>query len=1200
MTGVRPPGATSTLYRPVEGVIVRAPALPVERYLAIGNSLNGTPDPTIRLAVRIASDVLSAELDRPRDWDRTPAAARDARRRTAAVLRYAIRCSTRPTPYGMFAGVAVGTWAATTDVRIGAGPRPVRARPDMGWLMGVVLDLEDLLRPHLRLVANTCAFERDGRVHLADRTAGGGADGPDVSVRATGAVRRVLTAARVPYPYQDLVSHLLATTPGATVAQARGLIDELCGLDFLLTDLRPPLAGRPFDHLLRRVAAIPGAGHLAEQLSEAARLTAEVEATASAVPAGQVPGDALAADAETDRAMDTAVEGAVEAAIDAVGRFRDRLPGIAASTSARAGAVRGGRDRAGRHAGVQYRRGGPRSRTGSAGRPTDVLQVDSALPLAAGAVGRSVAADAALAVDLLLRMHPAPGGPRHLSAYRSAFLRRYGPARRVPLLELLDPRFGLGPLERWSAAGGAGGPAHGGAVRGPYGRGADGGQPAGAAIGGAAANRHAAAERADRLWELATRPPDGDLREAVLTDDDVRALSLWRPDPRLLAPSVELSAFVLATSAAAVDRGDYLLMVGPNLGAQEAGRGLGRFADLLGAASVGLLRQIIDLEEDRRGGVPAAELVYLPRHHRSANVAVREPLRGLEIPVGVSPGVDGDRVVAADELSVLVRDGRLRVWWERAGREIAITAGHMLNAAAAPEVCRFLHDVGMDGRTGLAPFDWGPAAALPVLPRVRHGRVVLRPACWRHRREHAARALRVDEPAAFPDALRRWRARWRLPRRVYLAAGDNRLLLDLDDRDQADLLRAELRGGPPGGGPDLVLQEALPGPEHAWVTGPGGRYVSELVVPMVRRQSDRPAPAATGPGGTARGSVAPAPATQAEPADGRGQVAEHERADRSRLRPPGSDWLYVVLAGPVDAQGEIIAGPLRALADGLLAAGQVDRWFFIRYADPEPHLRLRLHGDPAALRRDVLGEVMAQAADLIAAGRLRRAAIETYERELERYGGLGAIDLAEAVFAADSRAVADVLGTAAGRAAAPGPGGGLLALAAANVATLLDGLGLDEDRRLDWYSEYAPPPRESAAAHRRHGTLVDEWLRGTGQDFDSTADAGARSAAAAYEEPRSVLARRTAALRPLGEQLRRLHAEGTCQVPLETLARSFVHMSCNRLGVDPSSERIVLGLLRRNAHSRRARERERAPRRHGRSAALQAGQAGADVTVLGG
>ncbi|MDT0353143.1 lantibiotic dehydratase [Pseudonocardia charpentierae] len=1098
-------------YEPVDGVVVRAPLLPVERYLAIGGSgadsggAAPADDPLVRLAVQVASDSLAGELDRNRS-------GRDGARSTAALLRYLIRSSTRPTPYGMFAGVALGAWGATTDVRIAGGPRPVRARPDMGWLTGVVLDLEDLIRPRLGLVANTCAFERDGRVHLSDRTAGGGANGPDVSVRATGVVRRALAATRTARPYQDLVTHLLDTTPGATIGMVRGLVDELCRQDLLISDLRPPMTGHPIDHVLARLAATSEANHLVAQLDEVVRLTRAVDLAA---------GGAVSDGAVSDGAVsDGVVSDGATAGRDAVAAFRARLAAVAAETGRLAASVREG---------AVGRRPDRRSAV------ADVLQVDSVLPLAAGKVAATVAADAARAADLLCRLHPAPGGPRHLGAYRTAFLQRYGPDRRVPLLELLDPRFGLGPHD---ASGGAHGQG-----RGHAGHAGHAGHPGHSVP--PEPDRRAAARRAERLWELATRRPvnttdaAGEAGEVVLTDDDLAALSLWTPDPRSLPVSVELSVFVVAESAEAVDRGEHLVVVGPNLGAHEAGRGLGRFADLLGRSAADLLTEIGEREQRLRAGVPAAELVYLPRHHRSANVVVRGAVRGLEIPVGVSPGVPPDRVVAPDELSVGVRDGRLRVYRDRTGEEIAVTAGHMLNPRAAPDVCRFLHDVSGDGVTGLAPFEWGAANALPVLPRVRHGRIVLRPARWRFGRDQAAEALPVGDAAGFAAALPRWRERWGLPRRVYLASGDNRLLLDLDDRDQADLLRTTLRGR----GPELVLQEALPAPEHAWVPGPGGRYVSELVVPMVRRVPDRPPRTA---------SVAMPPA----------EAAPSVRpTDDDRLRPPGSDWLYLTLTGPVGRQDEIVAGPLRELTDDLVARGHVDGWFFLRYRDPDHHLRLRLHGDPATLRAAVLPVVVSATADLIAAGELQRAGLETYDREVERYGGPATIALAEAVFGADSHAVARLLGTAAAREPR-------LPLTAASVDALLAALGLDEGQRLSWYSGHAPPPKESAAAHRRHGTRIEELLHGTpgGAVDDGGVDG-------VDEEVRAILDERTAAVAPSAAELARRHADGSGHLPVTTLARSFVHMTCNRLGLDQGDERILLGLLRRNLHSRRARVR---------------------------
>jgi thiopeptide-type bacteriocin biosynthesis protein len=316
-----------------------------------------------------------------------------------------------------------------------------------------------------------------------------------------------------------------------------------------------------------------------------------------------------------------------------------------------------------------------------------------------------------------------------------------------------------------------------------------------------------------------------------------------------------------------------------------------------------------------------------------------------------------------------------------------------------------------------------------------------------------------------------------------------------------------------------VVQEALPGPQDAWLPGPGGSYMCELVVPLVRR--------------------APEPAVAAS-------VPAAYAGEKDRRRHPGSDWLYLTLSGPAAAQDGIIAGPLRQVAETLVARGHARSWFFLRYTDPDPQLRFRLHGRPEDLLEHALSAILRTATDLIASGSLHRVGLEVYEREVERYGGPHALDVVESLFAVDSRAVAGLLPLV-------GDAGERMAVAALAVDGLLRALGLGDAARLAWYSEHAPPARESAVAHRESGGRIAELL------------AGMRPGDAAVRE---VLAVRDVAARRLGRELVRLHRAGLCDEPVTVLARSLVHMLCNRIGVDQPTERILIGLLRRHAYSR--------------------------------
>ncbi len=1032
-------GRSAGLYQPLDWALVRAPLLPVEDYLALAGILRSAErpladlvarQPRIRRALAVGSSDLLEALGRA-------SSGKDVARQESRLLRYLIRMSTRPTPYGLFAGVALARWGPMTDLRVGSPPR-LRARPDMAWLVGMVLSLEARpeVRRQLRLVANPAAWVHRGRVLLAERspTRDGPGWGPAVSVRATGAVRLALAAARTPVNHQQLTAKLLAA-PGASQQKVEALIDQLWEQTILLTDLRPPLTvPSPARWVADRLAGVPAAREAAAGLE---RLLQEMEAW-------------------------------------------DDLP-PEDSTSAYAKLV-----------------GAARSLHAAPSSPC--IQVDMAASLAGSHINAAVADEAARAAELLLRLTPAPRGPAYLQAYRHAFESRYGHERQVPLLELLDPGAGLGPPSLHD---------HGG-------------------WGGGEVDPERGALRQRTLRDLALTALR-DRRRVVELDERVLArLETWSPGPETSPISLDMSVFVLSPSREALDAGDFQVVVGPNLGGSAAGRNLGRFAELLGDEALAALRAAARVESAHLPDQVWAEVAYLPHRFRSANVAVRPAVRDHEIAVGTSAGVDTSRVIPLAELMVGVRDGRLRVTWPARGAEVVACAGHMLNNTTAPAVVRFLEDVGRDGTAQFSSFDWGPAAGLPFLPRVQSGRIVLAPAQWRIDPGIRDDELLPDPRAAFADALGAWRDGWQVPGHVYLTVGDNRLLLDLDDPAHAEELRAELKRLDHGGA--ILLHEALPGLEHAWAAGPGGRFVTEIVVPLALR------------GAPTRG---PAPAPQATPA-----VVTADDPMVDRVRPPGSEWLYVKLYGPASAEDELIAGPLREFCDFTHAAGLAEEWFFLRYADPESHLRLRFRGDPEDLLRRLLPEVSSWARELMADGLCQRFTFDTYERELERYGGPAGTAAGESLFAADSRAVTQLLPLAVRRM----PTIDRTALAVLSIDDLLAGLGLDEPERLRWYERHETSRHDAGAEYRSRQAALRPLL---GDPRRLAAEPGGA-------QLQRVLGERRAALAPVAKRLALLAEHGELGQDLDVLCRSYVHLHCNRLlGSGASTEPLVIGLLRR-------------------------------------
>jgi lantibiotic biosynthesis protein len=712
----------------------------------------------------------------------------------------------------------------------------------------------------------------------------------------------------------------------------------------------------------------------------------------------------------------------------------------------------------------------------------DPPQVDMALSLSGSQLSDKVAAEAARAAQVLLDLSTPPLQSHQIEAYLDRFVSTYGYGRRVPLLELLDQHFGLGS---------------------PY----------------VTLDGHFEDTQRDRILTkialnaLAENKSEVELDAETLTR--LRTRSSADDDP----PSLDVVVSVLAESAADLDEGRFTLVVGANLGSNVAGRNLGRFAHLLGEPAIDALAQT---SEPSRPGTVSAELVYTPADPRWANLAVRPHCSDYEIVVAATPGVPSERVIPVDELVVEAFEDRFRISWSRGDAEVRVTAGHMVNESKAPDVVRFLMDTRPDARRPYQSFDWGEAAQLPALPRVRAGRTVLCPGRFPST-DLIGPAGRA--PAEFASAVAGWQHRWSVPRHVHVSTGDHRLLIDLETEFGRNGLRLELRRFTEHEAPSI--EEALSTADQAWLTGPGGRYVAEVVVPLLR---------ATEPSPTA---------SKAFPAVPRVRVAD-------RLRAPGSDWLYCKLYCPVNAEEDVLLDTVASLCDPLATADLIEDWFFVRYSDPEPHLRLRFRGEPEVLLITVMPRLCAWNQQLINRDLCFTAAIDTYDREIERYKSIAGMGYSERVFGADSRAVAKLLALRRAGIIDLDP----VVLAATSIRDLLELAGYDHAEQLRWITSIVgriPSPHPGPRNEVRQLRAV---LCSGPSAF--TAFKGGAEVAAVFDGRRRELP-------GLADRVDEI-TQGTPAVR-DDLLHSYIHMHCNRLlGRDRTREAKSLIVLQKTLY----------------------------------
>jgi thiopeptide-type bacteriocin biosynthesis protein len=394
------------------------------------------------------------------------------------------------------------------------------------------------------------------------------------------------------------------------------------------------------------------------------------------------------------------------------------------------------------------------------------------------------------------------------------------------------------------------------------------------------------------------------------------------------------------------------------------------------------------------------------------------------------------------------------------------------------------------------------------------------------------------EGADRVQALARLRQAVGLPRWICVHDDDNVLPVDLDNALAVDSFAQLIKSQA-----TVVVTELWPAPADLVVTGPDGRYASELIIPLVRV--------------AANASVALAPAAARAP------IAAIRRSFA-----PGSEWLYAKLYTGHTTADHVLTDAIAPIVHDCPA------WFFVRYADPHAHLRLRMRGEPAWLAGEILPRLEAATRGMLDDGRIWRLQLDTYEREVERYGGPVGIELAERLFAADSACVIDLVGMLDGEA----EGEVRWRLAVRGIDQLLDDLGFELAERL------AIVERVRDGFAREHGADRSIALqRGLGDRYrhdrgalESLLD-HARDADSELAPGLERFAERSRANASIVLELRAAAARGALTCALAELAPSYLHMHVNRLirSAARAHELVLYDLLVRLYESRLARGRRR-------------------------
>ena len=547
--------------------------------------------------------------------------------------------------------------------------------------------------------------------------------------------------------------------------------------------------------------------------------------------------------------------------------------------------------------------------------------------------------EAAAAAAVLLRLTTRPFGAMSWVEYQAKFKQRYGPGALVPVRELVADS-GLGYPDGYLGA--------------PPPR------PAWRML----------TERDAALLALIQRSALDGSDEISLTRRDIAALTTGDHDAVVPPPRCEVAFALHARTASAIGAGEFELRVTGV--ARFPGSLAGRFTHLLIPAERDAITAAFEASEE--ADVMAVQLSFPPRLPRTEHVTRVAPLTGTVLHLGEHPG--RGETISVDDLAVTADAAQMYLVHVPTGRRVVPFIPHALEMTThTPPLARFIAEVAGARCAELRPLDFGAARVLPYVPRIRYRKTILSAARW-----HLDRAALAASPGGSRDErLASWRRAWRVPARVVLWDGEQRLPLNLDLALDRQLLHSHLNRKP-----RADLREDTPEGTDGWLGRP-----AEIIIP----------------------------ATLAVP---------HPRLLPATARPGSAHWPGTATVACAQFTGnparfdDLIARlpELAARLDGLAR-----RWWLRRYRDmihPEvpQHVAvyLRLTG-PDDFGR-AAAETAAFASGLAQIGLPGTLSFAPYYEQPGRYGHGGALAAAEQTWAADTTAAVAQLAMAS--AGAPG------------------------------------------------------------------------------------------------------------------------------------------------------------------------------------
>lgn len=572
-------------------------------------------------------------------------------------------------------------------------------------------------------------------------------------------------------------------------------------------------------------------------------------------------------------------------------------------------------------------------------------------------------------VSAMVKITPQYKKSAEYTHYINLFLEKYGYGVTVPVLELLDPDKGLGAPSYYL-------------------------QSANRSI----APKESKSLKEERLEKVIHRKFAQALKMKQkiieIDEDDIQYIVGDQKQEKYTDQLDFLQSFELILLAhpdhAKNVENRFSVTLAPMFASDNIGKTFGRFRGMFSEKETTSLSNEFTKQKEFYSDYVITEIAEVPERGRTNNVSMNISDYDYQIMLSTN-GCEGKKQLSINDLYVGVdrQTNQFFIKSKSLNKKVLVTMSSMLNPLSGSNAVRFLREISFVCRFDIV----GTIAQITNIdyeycPRIVYKHVIIRPETWVISKDILN--LVNESRGEFNQKFIQFRQKWNVPRYVLLTEFDNRLLLDLENSLHVNEIYAIVKKE--NARVIKLAEMTCDFDEYAAKDQHGHSYVTEIVVPFVLSNN-----------GVKSNNKNEYILTNSDIEKNTLQVTTDERL----LIPGQDDWFYFKLYGYSKRKNELISY-LHDKLEHLITSHKAKQYFFIRYSDPDQHLRVRVRSEKD-MRLVIFDELMSLFVELRSAGLISEVVIDTYEREIVRYGGTQLIEDAEKYFFYDSRAVMKIL-----------------------------------------------------------------------------------------------------------------------------------------------------------------------------------------------